>query len=236
MSKHIEFATQADQVHSELRSAILSGALAPGERIQMNLIAPRMSVSQGAVREALSRLAAEEIVIATAQRGYRVASLSGEELSDLTETRIALEQICLRASIAGGTVEWEAALVAALHRLLRLPEFEDEGGTRLSAAWSEAHQAFHAALVSGARGVWMNRFRSALYVQAERYRRLSVPLRTMDRDVAGEHRQLCEAALARDADSACALMRSHLLRTTEILLRSPLLMTTAPARQEAARG
>jgi DNA-binding GntR family transcriptional regulator len=232
----IEFTTQADQVHRELRSAILNGVLAPGERIRMNLVASDMSVSLGAVREALSRLAVEEIVTATAQRGYRVASLSGEELSDLTETRIALEQICLRASIALGTVEWEATLVAALHRLLRLPEFDAEDGARLSLAWSEAHHAFHAALVSGAPSIWMNKFRSSLYLQAERYRRLSVPLRTIDRDVAGEHRQLCEAALARDAEGACALMRSHLMRTTDILLRSPLLMTAASRERETLRG
>jgi len=236
MQKEIESTTQADQVRNELRSAILSGAFAPGERIRMNLVASDMSVSLGAVREALSRLAAEEIVTATAQRGYRVAALSAEELNDLTETRIALEQLCLRASIAEGGVEWEASLVAALHRLLRLPEFEEGDGARLSRAWSEAHHAFHDALVSGARGVWMNKFRSALYVQAERYRRLSVPLRTTDRDVAGEHRQLCEAALARDADSACALMRSHLGRTSEILLRSPLLAAVAPEEAETERA
>ncbi|NKJ08394.1 FCD domain-containing protein [Rhizobium sp. SG741] len=224
MNEVIESTTQADQVHSQLRSAILSGALAPGERIRMNFIASDKSVSLGAVREALSRLAAEEIVIATAQRGYRVASLSAEELNDLTETRIALEQICLRASIAEGSVEWEASLAAALHRLLRMPEFENGDCLQLSMAWSQAHDSFHTALVSGARSVWMNKFRSSLYRQAERYRRLSVPLRTGDRDVAGEHRQLCEAALARDAESACALMRTHLMRTSEILLRSPLLM------------
>lgn len=221
----IELTTQADQVHGRLRSAILSGGLAPGERIRMNSVASEMSVSLGAVREALSRLAAEELAIATPQRGYRIASLSAEELNDLTETRIALEQICLRASIAEGTVEWEASLAAALHRLLRLPEFEDDECPRLSIAWSQAHDRFHMALVSGARSVWMNKFRVSLYRQAERYRRLSVPLRTSDRDVAGEHRQLCDAALARDAESACSLMRSHLMRTSEILLRSPLLMT-----------
>lgn len=226
-----ESSTQADQAYGQLRSFILSGELAPGERIPMNCVASDMSVSLGAVREALSRLAAEEIVIATAQCGYRVAALTCEELNDLTETRIALEQICLRASIAEGGIEWEASLAAALHRLLRLPEFEDDECPQLSVAWSQAHDGFHAALVSGDRSVWMNRFRSSLYHQAERYRRLSVPLRTGDRDVAGEHRQLCEAALARDTEGACALMRSHLTRTSEILLRSPLL--TRAERQRA---
>jgi len=230
MNGAIESTTQADQVYGQLRSSILNGRLAPGERIRMNFVASDMSVSLGAVREALSRLAAEEIVIATAQRGYRVASLSCEELNDLTETRIALEQICLRASIAEGGIEWEASLAAALHRLLRLPEYEDDECPQLSMAWSQAHDGFHTALVSGDRSVWMNKFRNSLYHQAERYRRLSVPLRIEDRDVAGEHRLLCEAALARDAEGACELMRSHLTRTSEILLRSPLLTSAERLR------
>jgi DNA-binding GntR family transcriptional regulator len=227
-----EFVTQADQVHDRVRAAILTGVWQPGSRIRMSEIAASLDVSMGAVREALSRLSAEHMVVATAQRGYSVAALSAFELNDLTETRIALEQLCLKASIASATVEWEAALIGALHRLERLSEFDPDDRSRLNGAWSEAHREFHQALVAGCRSAWMHRFRASLYLQTERYRQLSVPLRTIHRDVAGEHAALCEAALAGDADRACELMRSHLMRTTEILLNSPLL-AAAPSAAES---
>src|SRR5271157_1164652 len=49
----------------------------------------------GAVREALSRLSAEGLVIAESQKGYRVAPLSADELLDLTEARVEIERIAL---------------------------------------------------------------------------------------------------------------------------------------------
>jgi DNA-binding GntR family transcriptional regulator len=213
---------------------ILSGRLIPGARIRMSDFAEEHEVSMGAVREALSRLAAEHMVIAAAQRGYTVATLSVNELTDLTSTRIAIEQLCMRGSIEGGGVEWEAALLASHYRLQRLSEFELSDRSRISEDWSRAHGDFHLALVAGCRSPWLHKFRASLYLQTERYRQLSVPLRTIDRDVAGEHQALCDAALARDAAGACELMRTHLLKTTEILLDSPLLSALSAAERQAA--
>ncbi len=81
----------------------------------------RLGFSPGAVREALSRLAAEKWTVATAQKGYSVTPVSIAELRDLTRTRITIEQICLRSAIAHGDVEWETSIVAAYHRLHRVP-------------------------------------------------------------------------------------------------------------------
>jgi DNA-binding GntR family transcriptional regulator len=200
----------------------------------MNEIAGVHEVSMGAVREALSRLAAELMVVAAAQRGYTVATLSFDELTDLTSTRVSIEQLCLRAAIEEGGVDWEAALLAAHHRLQRLSEVEPSDHCRISEAWSKAHGAFHLSLVAGCRSAWLHKFRASLYLQTERYRQLSVPLRTVERDVAGEHQALCDAALARDAARACALMRTHLLKTTDILLGSPLLSAPLVAEQQVA--
>ncbi len=226
--------TQADQVHNRLRTAILTGRLTPGARIRMNEIAEVHEVSLGAVREALSRLAAEHMVIAVAQRGYTVATLSVDELTDLTSTRVAIEQLCLRAAIDEGGVEWEAALLASHHRLQRLSEVEPSDRCRINETWSKAHSEFHFSLVAGCRSAWLHKFRASLYLQTERYRQLSVPLRTIDRNVAEEHQALCDAALARDAANACELMRAHLMKTTEILLDSPLLSAPSAAERQGA--
>ena len=65
---------------------------------------------------------------------------------------------------------------------------------------------------------------SSLYRQSERYRRLMSLLGPNDaRDIGGEHQALLDAALARDADTACALLSEHLVRTARALLDSHLL-------------
>ncbi len=215
--------TQADQVFDKLRADILSCRLAPGSKIRINEIAARLCVSLGAVREALSRLFAEGMVVAQAQKGYSVAPVSEDELLDLTTTRVSIEQLCLRRAVEHGDVEWETAIVATFHRLHRVPERDAADPTLLNEMWSQAHAAFHAALVSECRSSWLLRLRGILYAQTERYRRLSVPLRREERDVDGEHRAMMDAAIARNADHLCGLISDHLWRTTRILLSSPLL-------------
>jgi len=64
------------------------------------------------------------------------------------------------------------------------------------------------------------KIRAVLYAQTERYRRLSVPMRTIDRDVAAEHKAIFDSVIARDANLAVALMDKHLRLTTEILVQS----------------
>jgi DNA-binding GntR family transcriptional regulator len=216
-------ATQADQVYGELRADILSCRLLPGAKIKINEVAARLGVSLGAAREALSRLAAERMATATAQKGFRVAEVSVEELEDLTRTRITIEQLCLRRSIENGDVEWETEMVAAYHRLHRIPEREPGDPSRLNEAWSAAHARFHSALVAACGSPWLLMIRDMLYAQTERYRRLSIPLQVRTRNIGREHKKLLDAVVARDADRACELIDDHLSRTATIVLSSPLL-------------
>ncbi len=214
--------TQTDAAYAALREAILSCRLAPGAKIKINDAAAEFEFSPGAVREALSRLAAERMAVATAQKGFTVASISPEELIDLTRTRIAIEQLCLRSAVANGDVEWEVNIVAAYHRLHRLPMSDKGPRKHLSPAWSAAHSAFHMALVSACDSRWSLTIREMLYAQSERYRNLSKIVDSA-RDVDGEHKGLLDACLARDADLACARIEAHLRRTMQILLASPRL-------------
>ncbi|TCR80738.1 FCD domain-containing protein [Rhizobium sp. BK376] len=213
--------TQADNVYERLKADILSCRLRPGAKIRINEVARDFEVSMGAVREALSRLAAEDMAVATAQKGFSVPDVSIADLVDLTETRIKIEDLCIRAAIKTGDIEWETALVAAFHRIQRLPETETDGDKLiLSERWAAAHQQFHQAIVAACKSPSLMKIRAVLYAQTERYRRLSVPMRTIDRDVAGEHKAIFDAVIARDANRAVALMESHLQLTTDILIQS----------------
>lgn len=215
-------ATQADQAYEALLAEILDCRLAPGAKITISDVATRLEMSPGAVREALSRLSAEKWTVAAAQKGYSVSPVSIEELKDLTQTRIAIEQICLRSAIAHGDVEWETSVVAAYHRLHRIPIVAD-AASRLNDAWVAAHTTFHAALTAGCDSRWMLNLRAMLYAQSERYRHLSFALGRENQDVNAEHKSILDACLARDADLACRLIDDHLKRTLDVLVTSPAL-------------
>ena len=204
--------------YEALRADLLACRIAPGSRLKIQELCTRFSVSLGAIREALSRLTSEGLVVSEPQRGFRAVPISVADLRDLTMVRIEVESLCLRRAIAVGTVEWEARLVAAFHRLSRTPERVASDPMRSADEWADAHAAFHSALVDGADSPWLLRLHAQLYAQSERYRRLSIPLDTGDRDVGREHQDILDAALKRDADRAVALITRHFGATTAILI------------------
>lgn len=209
--------TNSRRVYRRVRADILACRLLPGSKLNIAALAAELDVSLGAVREALSMLQSEALVLSEPQRGYTVSPVSPKELADITEARLGIEAMCLRGSIARGDLGWESALVATFHRLTRLNETAGGQDLHLNEDWSLAHHEFHQRLASACGNDWLLRLRAMLYQQSERYRRLSVPLATAPRDVQDEHRQIFEAVLARDADRAVALLESHLRLTAEIV-------------------
>lgn len=224
-------------VFEALRADILACRVLPGSKLKIGALCDRFGVSLGAVREALSRLTAEGLVTAEAQRGFRVAPVSAADLLDLTAARIDIEVLCLRRAIAKADIGWESEILSAFHRLSRTPERDPCDPDRLSDAWSHAHGHFHRALVAGCASPWLMRIRDSLYAQSERYRQLSVFSRE-ERDVQAEHQGLVDAALAHDADLIAARIADHFSKTTCILLAKPHLLgavDSAPGDENAKR-
>ena len=206
-----------ESVYGRLRADLLACRLAPGEKLKIEELCRALGAGSSAVREALSRLAADGLVSMEPQRGFRVKELSLDELRDLTETRIRIESLCIRDAVAHGDVEWETALVAALHRMKRTPVHAEGDPKRYADAFAVVHTAFHEALVSACPSPWLLTLRRLLYTQHERYRALSRPLARMERDLDREHGAITDAALARDAERCVALMNEHLSLTARIL-------------------
>src|SRR5689334_24808351 len=116
-----------EDIYNQLRADILFGRRLPSSRLPLNSIAEEHGVSLSVVREAVTRLASEDLVEATPQRGFRVRSISLADLHDLTWVRIQIEGLALRQASAKGEVTWEANLVAAHHGLAATPMFLDDG-------------------------------------------------------------------------------------------------------------
>jgi DNA-binding GntR family transcriptional regulator len=203
-----------------LRADLLACRILPGKRLKIQELCTQFSVSLGAIREALSRLTSEGLVVAEPQRGFRAAPISAADLADLTMVRVEIETLCLKRAIEYGDVDWEARLVAAAHRLSRTPERDGNDPARSNEDWAEAHSAFHLALVDGCGSPWLLHLHALLYAQSERYRRLSVPFAAKGRNVDEEHQAIVAATLARDVENAARLLATHLEATTLILLNA----------------
>lgn len=208
---------RTEHVFDTLRFDLLEGNILPGERLKFIELADRFGISQTVVREALTRLCEQGLVVSNPKRGYAVMPLSVEDLIDLTNTRVRLETMALRDSIKNGGLAWETNLVAAHHALERTPFIPDKH--QQASTWRQAHRAFHSALCSGSGSPRLEKVASQLRDGADLYRIWSATLgRKTKRNVGGEHKALLDAALKRDADLAVKILTDHITHTTDALL------------------
>lgn len=210
-------ASKTVRVYETLKRELLNNEHPSGAKLAIDQVAERLDVSRGAVREALSRLTSDHLVVSQPQRGFAVAPTSEADLRDLTAVRIEIETRCLRRSIECGTLAWEGRLIGIWHQLRRT-EPGKEGDA--DETWSQIHARFHDELIAGCDSAWWMRLRTQLYMQAERYRRMILPRARVARDINSEHQRILDLTLARDADAACAALAEHLDLTARILLAS----------------
>ena len=215
---------------SSCASAIFDRRFAPGERLRPSELGERYGVSLSVTREALSLLAAQNLVRIERNRGFHVTTLSTDALADLILARKLNEGAALRLSVQRGDVSWESEVLAAHHRLASLPMYPARHPPSRNNEWAVAHVAFHAKLIKACGNPILLGICARLSDAAELYRAWSGAGggRNARRDVAAEHRALMDAALAHDADLAVRLFEDHVDRTAAIL--------TDPAVDTAAAG
>lgn len=89
-----------DDVAEYLMETILSGALSPGDKIIESKLARELSISQGAVREAIRDLIAQGVLETEPYKGTRIRTLTKEQLSDYYDVRTEIEAVAVRWGIA----------------------------------------------------------------------------------------------------------------------------------------
>lgn len=204
-------ATLVDQVEDVVRSDIMSGEFAPGQRLRFADLSARYGVSATPLREALQRLAAQNLIDWDPRLGATVAGVSGPELRDIYWLRDVLESLAIRRALEHADEGWSAR-VAEAWRVYDLTKRPEHGAPRdVVEAWSVAHRAFHESMFTGVDSPWLLRFIGTLADHSERYRLLSA--RDTNRDPHKEHEDIFRAAVARDADATVEAMRRHLAAT-----------------------
>src|SRR5690625_375330 len=212
--------SQTRTVYEHLRTSIISGGLNPGTKLVISSLANTLQVSLGAVREGLAMLEAEELVVSTQGKGYNVSPISISDLKQRVSARIAIEKLCLTASIEHGDVEWESIVVSSFHRLERTPTHNAQNKRYINEDWATAHADFHYAIVSACDNKWLLKLYNILYAQSERYRRLATLQSNTDRNIQNEHQQLFDAVIARDIKKAQQALATHLKNTEQQMLNT----------------
>lgn len=213
--------TSASLLVKRLRQAIMTGELAPGSKLRLEALRTQLglTISRSPLREALSRLGAEGMVLIEDNRGYRVIPVSEKNLREIAKLRVHAEGLALREAITNGDQAW-ADEVAAAEARLRAIKRSDCMTAQEQEAWEDAHRAFHLKLLEACDMPLLLNHCNTLHDLNDRYRRLFLARNPFDRDVNSEHGAIVAATLERNADLACALLAQHIQRTTHNICRS----------------
>lgn len=152
------YSAKTDAAFEMLHRDILNGSHAPGQPLRIAALSGLYGVSATPLREALSRLEEKQLVVGSANRGWRVAPVSLPELEDLEIARLTVETSLLEDAIAHGDLDWESGIVAAHHRMTQVAPPAGNVDVAARQLWDETHDAFHIALHAAGRSSWLKRF------------------------------------------------------------------------------
>jgi phosphonate utilization transcriptional regulator len=206
-------------VQSEIERLILSGEVAPGEKLTEALLAERLGVSRGPIREAFRSLEEAGLVRLEKNRGVFVRRLPLDEAAELYDLRAMLEEAVgrrLAEQIEPEQLKGLRGMVEQMERLVR-----DGHNTDASEPYHRLNLAFHDRLVE----VTGNRPLLALYRrlvgQLSLFRRANLQDGRQIPVSVSEHRAILKAIAAGDADAAGLALRKHVLDSKERSVRSP---------------
>ena len=198
----------ADDATEKIRQAILVGQLVPGEHLREEVLAEMLSVSRGPVREALTRLEQEALVVREPNRGVFVCQLNRNDVDEVYSLRLALQKLAVRLAIekprgyelqamqqtvdqmriksAQGISSHEAAkLNTAYHEQLCAAS----GHRRLLASWTKLRSQIYLFLLT--RSEVNSEFLKTFHVM---------------------HQEILDAIVVKDRTRATALLEKHFLR------------------------
>lgn len=204
-----DIGTVGSSTYQAIKRDIIFGALEPGMKLKLGTLKDRYAASMSTLRETLSRLSSEGFVAAEQQRGFFVTPVSKEDLREVANLRVLLECHALELSVENGDADWEGNLVAAHHKLSRVEERLLEGDFSDKELWKRYDWEFHLALIEACNSKNLLSLHSVLFDKYLRYQMLVLTYRGAE--AVDEHRQIFDAALARDTKRARDYLETHII-------------------------
>ncbi len=202
-----------EQTYQALRTAILSGELAPGERLIETQLAQRLQVSRTPIREAIRQLQHSNLATIDASGTLRVATFSKADAIQLYDCRIALEQL---------SVIRACEQITAL-QLIELETFITQAEKIMQTKFSQLTNfqlldldyRFHRLLAKSSDNLWLMSLLNQVFDQMALLRVQTMQQNPEVLEVCREHRRIYQAVVDRDIAIAVQAIQSHLIASRE---------------------
>ena len=206
-TRRVEDAPVGETAYRCIRSDIVFGRLAPGQKLTLDRMKEAYDASVSTLREILNRLSSEGLIKAEGGRGFEVMPISPENLRQVASMRQLLECHALKEAFGAGDMEWEGRVVAAYHKLAQMEKRMAKGNRADAEIWKRYDWEFHHALISACGSQVLLDTHAMIYDRYLRYQMIAAVYR--GEAASNEHRTLMESALARDWRVAQKALTTH---------------------------
>jgi DNA-binding GntR family transcriptional regulator len=225
---------KSDQIYEIIRRAIVRLDMPPGSAISEKELCAGFSVSRTPVREALQRLAEEDLVDIHPHSGTWVSRISFPVAEEGFVIRRALEVESVRraaATIEDGDVVRLHGIVEQMRGILAAGRLAD---------YLEVDDAFHSAIADLSRYPRIWKFITLAKVHLDRMRQLSAPVPGHLAEVTEQHAAIVQALARRNPTQAELAMRIHLDSSFDVMAamypdQSDLFVGGLPAGEKRLR-
>ena len=192
------------RIEGELMEEISVGELSPGVRLDEVGLAERFGVSRTPIREALSRLTAQGILVPGEKRGVFVAEYSREELSQIFEAMHEIESACARIASQRLNLLARTEIESAQADCMAAAEAGDRSG------YLRANEAFHLAIYKATGNPYMAEIATEVRRRTGPFRAKKFASKEDLIRSAMSHRSLIDNIFSEDSMTASNGMRSHM--------------------------
>jgi DNA-binding GntR family transcriptional regulator len=208
----VQASSLAERAYLSIRDLIVSLQLAPGALIDERQLVETLGIGRTPVREALRRLAQEQLVEVFPRRGMFVTGVDVRDLARISEVRAALEPEAARLAAERATDEEREELASLSDQI--------KGGTDLMGLDEQIHRAVYAA----AHNHLLEKTLGEYYVLALRIWMIALDRAQDLEDAVEAHRDLLHEIVVGNADGAADVMRAH-VENFEQAMRKALVST-----------
>lgn len=202
--------TLSEQAYQILRERILSNDMPPSIPVRQDALSKGLGVSKIPLREALTRLEHDGLLISHPNRGFLVRPLTIEEAEDVFHLRMTVEPEAAADACKVATDEERAHVEQVFKRLREL-------SSECSPEAVSINREFHLALTEPAKRNVTQTVLEKLHVLSERYVRKHLEPPNREARAFHEHQQIFDAWMARDARAVKKLIKDHTKGTLDDL-------------------
>ena len=194
--------SQGERAYLLIRDQIVTLKLAPGSVIEEARLRHELGLGRTPIREALQRLAHENLVTFVPHRGTFVCDINLTDLHRLTEIRVEMEGYAARLTAERAGAADRAAMVALMAELETIDAGDVRGLMRLD-------QQIHRLVYQATRNAFLQAMLEESFNLSLRIWFLGLDRGVRLKEAVEEHRRLLDAIVSHDAATAASVMRQH---------------------------